>query len=538
MGKKRRRRRRRLRRSEALAIFRLIQVLFCALIVILCVQFFLHRYIRKFDERIIIQGVSIGDTDVSGLNAKRAKEKIQEELTVYSDVKIKLTLDDDRQGETTLGKMGLTVKDLDSVIQEAVDYGKKGNAISCYKILKSAQKNKNEKTFPIEYKVAEKSVSDVLNAAFGNQLNLPENAKVTLADSEVVIVEEKPGEIVDVKKTVKNINQFLGSDWDKKNGSVKASLSYTDPEVTKEDLKDMTDLLGSYTTYYGSDGTGRSQNIESGASHIGESIIKPGEEYSANAAMEPYTEENGFTEAASYEDDKVVQSMGGGICQVSTTLYNALLYAELEITERAPHTMLVSYVQPSQDAAIADDVLDLKFRNNFDTPIYIESVLADGNISFNIYGKETRDAGRTLDFISETVGSDLPDGKRYIATDDAIGNYYTLSQAQPAITAQLWKVVYEEGVEVSREVINNSQYVPSKETVAVGTASVNQTDSDKMNQAILTQDETQIMNTMQELTGVQAAADTQDNPVGQENLENQDSLENQDNLDNQENTGN
>lgn len=500
-NKKRRRRRRRLRRSEAKAIYRMIQIILCAVVVILCVQFFLHRYIRKFDERIIIQGVSIGDTDVSGLNAKRAKEKIQKELSVYADEKVILTLEDGRKAEATLGELGLTIKEIDSVVQQAVDYGKKGNALSCYRILKRSQKHENKKEIPVTYALTEKSAKAGLNGAFKDQLNLPENARVTHDDSGVSIVEEKPGEVVDIKKTVKSINKLLEGKWDGKGGKAKAYLTYTDPKITKKDLKGMTDLLGSYTTFYGSDGSGRAQNIESGAKLINGSIIKPGEEFSADAAMRPYTKENGFTEAASYEDDKVVQSMGGGICQISTTLYNAVLYAELEVTERSPHTMLVHYVEPSQDAAIADDVKDLKFKNSLESSIYIESVLKDGCITFNIYGKETRDPGRTLDFISETTGTDLPDGKRYIATDDAIGSFYTLNQAQPAITAQLLKVVYQDGGEVSREVVNNSQYVPSKETIAVGTASDDPQASDRMNQAILSQDESQIMSTIQELTG-------------------------------------
>lgn len=506
MGNKRRKRRRRLRRSQAKAILRLIQIILCAFVVILCVQFFMHRYIKKFDERIIIQGVSVGNTDVSGLNAQKAKEKVQKELSVYADEKVVLSLEDGRQAEVSLGELGLTVKKIDSVIQEAVDYGKKGNTFSCYRIMKRAQKNKNEKVIPVEYAVTKKSAMAGLNAALGDQLRLPQNAKVTQDGSGVSIVEEQPGEVLDIGKTVKSINKLLSGKWDGKGGKAKVYLTFTDPEVTKKDLKDMTDLLGSYTTFYGSDGSGRAQNIESGARHIDGTIVKPGEEFSADAAMRPYTEENGFTEAASYEDDKVVQSMGGGICQISTTLYNAVLYSELEVTERSPHTMLVHYVEPSQDAAIADDVKDLKFKNDLDTPIYIEGVLADGCITFNIYGKETRDPGRTLEFVSETTGTELPDGKRYIATDDEIGNYYILSQAQPAISAQLVKVVYQDGEEVSRNVINNSEYVPSRETIAVGTASADPQDTERMNQAILTQDESQIMGMIQELTG--AGSDT------------------------------
>lgn len=526
MGNRRRRRRRRLRRSEARAVLRLIQIILCALAVILCVHFFLRMYIRKFDERIIVQGVSIGNTDVSGLNAAKAKEKIQKELSVYADEKVSLSLEDGRKAETTLGELGLTVKQMDSVIQEAVDYGKKGNALSCYRILRRAQKHKNEKVIPAEYVVTEKSASKGLAAAFKDQLHLPENAKVTQDGSGVCIVEEKPGEVLDVKKTVKSINKILAGDWDGKGGKAKAYLTYTDPEITEKDLKAMTDLLGSYSTFYGSDGSGRAQNIESGAKLIDGSIIKPGEEFSADAAMRPYTEENGFTEAASYEDDKVVQSMGGGICQISTTLYNAVLFAELEVTERSPHTMLVHYVEPSQDAAIADDVKDLKFKNNLETPVYIEAVLEDGCITFNIYGKESRDPGRTLEFVSETTGTDLPDGKRYIATDDTIGNYYTLSQAQPAISAQLVKVVYQDGAEESRNVINNSEYVPSQETVAVGTASSDPQDTERMNQAILTQDESLIMSTIQELTGAGESADSDTDAQG--DTQSQDGTQGQD----------
>jgi vancomycin resistance protein YoaR len=299
---------------------------------------------------------------------------------------------------------------------------------------------------------------------------------VTQEDSKVAAVEGKQGEVLDIKKTIKSINRLLGWDWDKKGTSVRATVTYIDPDVTKQDLADITDLLGSYSTFYGSDGSGRSQNIERGAALINGTLLKPGEEFSADAAMRPYTEENGFTEAASYEDDKVVQSMGGGICQISTTLYNAVLYAELEVTERFPHTMLVAYVQPSMDAAIADDVKDLKFKNNQQTSIYIEGIVADGNLTFNIYGKETRNPGRTLDFISETTNQTEPQGK-------------------------LVKVVYQDGAEQSREVINYSEYVPSKETIAVGTASENQEYADKINNAVQTQDETQIMKAIQAVTG-------------------------------------
>ena len=139
--------------------------------------------------------------------------------------------------------------------------------------------------------------------------------------------------------------------------------------------------------------------------------------------------------AVTYENGQVVESYGGGICQVSTTLYNALLYAELEIVERYPHSMLVNYVDPSRDAAIAGDTKDLKFKNNLDTPIYIEGGIDDSNqLYFAVYGKE-----------------------------------------------------------VEREKVNESHYSKSDQVVKVGTKSDNANASAAVRAAIATQDYSKIM---------------------------------------------
>lgn len=500
MGDKREKRRK-ITHSDKRALVGAAVTIFCASAVIIVVNIFLRNYIRKFDEQKIIQGVSIGSTDVSGLTKEKAREKVETELLSYGEDKIILTLEDGRNCTVSLKDLGLSVRNLDGVIKDAADYGKKGDAVSCYKILKKAEKNQNEKNFPAQYQVTEKPASKALENAAEKVLKAPENARISQIDSKVSVVDGKQGEVLDLKKTIKSINKMLARNWNKKGGSVSAAVTYLKPDVTKEDLADITDLLGSYTTFYGSDGSGRSQNIERGAALIDGTLLKPGDEFSADAGMRPYTEENGFTQAASYEDDKVVESMGGGICQISTTLYNAVLYAELEVTERSPHTMLVGYVQPSMDAAIADDVKDLKFKNSQKTPIYIEGIVADGNLTFNIYGKETRNPGRSLDFISETTNRTEPAGKRFVATEDPVGSYYTLSQAEAGISAQLVKVVYQDGAEQSRDVINYSEYVPSKETIAVGTTSDNQEHADKINHAVQTQDETQIMQAIETVTG-------------------------------------
>lgn len=475
-------------------------LVFCAFAAIIGVNVMFRVTISRQDPDIIISGVLIGDTDVSGMTKDEAIAAVTKDTENYAQETVTAELDSERKADLTLAELGMSVKDLEDVADSAVDYGKKGNPAACYKILKQAEKNENHKVFPVEYTVTEKSAGDVLSERLNGLLYQPVDARLTQSGGETELIDDVPGEALDIKKTVANINTLIGEDWDKKSGTVRAEVTETRADITDKDLEPIMDVLGSYTTYYGGSDSGRTMNVESGAGHIGGTLVQPGEEVSADDLMAPYTEENGYAMAASYENNEVVESMGGGICQVSTTLYNALLLAELEITERYEHSMLVSYVEPSMDAAIADDVKDLKFRNNLEDPVYIEAALADGNITFNIYGNETRPAERTIEYVSETLETVESDETRYVATEDAIGTMYTQNEGQTGLKAQLWKIVYENGAEVSREAVNYSTYLASGKTIAVGTFSDNEEDSAKINAAIETQDEAQINAVIQEIT--------------------------------------
>ena len=208
---------------------------------------------------------------------------------------------------------------------------------------------------------------------------------------------------------------------------------------------------------------GRTNNIKTGASKLDGLVVYPGETISVSEAIGPTTAENGYYPAGSYENGTTVETYGGGICQVSTTLYNAVIRAELEIVTRAAHSMIVSYVEPSMDAAIADGIKDLQFKNNQETPIYIEGYTSGGIIYFNIYGKETRPSNRRVDFVSEVTSQTEPE-KEYVAVgDQPVGYIETTTKPHIGYTARLWKIVYENDVEVSRKVFNNSKYNPSKE---------------------------------------------------------------------------
>ena len=188
-----------------------------------------------------------------------------------------------------------------------------------------------------------------------------------------------------------------------------------------------------------------------------------------------------------------MESYGGGICQVSTTLYNAVIYAELEIVERYPHSMLVNYVSPSRDAAIAEGLLDFKFKNNYDTPIYINGGIDDNNqLYFEIYGKETREEGRTIEFESEVLSTEEA-GTTYEENSEApFGQIEAVSSAHEGTEAKLWKIIYQDGEQVSREEFNTSSYQKSDTIYEVGTNTDDADAAARLRDAIATQDEAQI----------------------------------------------
>ena len=229
---------------------------------------------------------------------------------------------------------------------------------------------------------------------------------------------------------------------------------------------------GPFTTSYSTSGGARSANVANGCRLLDGITMYPGDEISALEAITPFTEDNGYYMAASYLNGQVVDSLGGGICQVSTTLYNAVLLAELEVVERYNHSMIVTYVDPSADAAIAESSgKDFKFKNNLDYPVYIEGYTTpDKHITFTIYGVETRDSSREVIYESEVIEKIVPDTEVIYVDESMPVGFCSVQSAHIGYKANLWKIVKENGVEVSREQVNSSSYMKAPRSATVGVA--------------------------------------------------------------------
>lgn len=432
----------------------------------------------------IPERVYVGEISVGGMTQEEAAQAVEEYVAGLEDKKVVLTAGENEL-EVTAGDIGISWGNPE-IVEEAAGLGKSGNLISRYKAMKDLENE--DKVYQIAYSIDKEKAVKVLedNEAVLNTEAV--DAGLERVDGSFNIIPGSQGVTVNVEESLTAIEEYFVQKWDGNDATVELAAEVVEPKGTEEELSKVQDLLGSFHTSYGTSGASRSQNVANGTSKINGSVIYPGEEFSVYAAVSPFEAANGYELAGSYENGTTVESYGGGICQVSTTLYNAVIRAELEVTERSNHSMIVTYVEPSEDAAIAGTYKDLKFKNNTDAPIYIEGYTAGKVVYFNIFGHETRDSNREVSFISETLSTTDPGVEYQAAPDQPIGYIHTEQSAHTGYTAQLWKIVKVNGVEQSREVFNKSTYKPSPKIVLVGTASANGDAVAAMNAAIGTQD--------------------------------------------------
>lgn len=439
-------------------------------------------------DRTIADNIYIGDIAVGGMTEAEATEAVNDYVSSLGDTEFTLTVDD-KSVVAKASDFGVEWSN-PVLVKDAMGVGRTGNLIERYKSKKDLEHE--NLVYDITYTADKEKVTQFLEEHTADMNQDAINYGLKRENGVFSITDGQNGVAVDVAKSADEIVSYIEDNWTQNDTSLELAASVVEPEGTKEQLERVKDVLGTYTTDFSSSSAGRAQNVRNGASKINGHVLYPGEQFSVYEAVNPFTAENGYELAGSYENGTTVQTYGGGICQVSTTLYNAVIRAELSIDERFCHSMIVSYVQPSMDAAIAGTYKDLKFTNNYDFPVYIEGYTNGGQITFTVYGEETRPANREVIFESETTSTTEPETKFVASDSQPIGYVNTDQNAHTGYTAKLWKVVKENGVEVSRDAFNNSTYNASPKIITVGTKSDNKDAVAAIKAAIATKDESAV----------------------------------------------
>lgn len=247
-------------------------------------------------------------------------------------------------------------------------------------------------------------------------------------------------------------------------------LNITLPSKTVNDLGEdaFPDVLGTYTTLYDASNENRDNNVNLASEKINGTIIYPGETFSYNQIVGKRTIEAGYKEAGAYAGGKVVQEIGGGICQVSSTLYNAVLYANLEVVERYNHYFETSYVDPGRDATVSWESLDFQFKNNRDYAIKIEAKARNGVCEITIKGIKQDNDYEVV--IQPQVTSIIKKTERY-ENDSSLEEGVTEveQEGHDGCTSETHKILMQNGVTVSDEIISQDYYHALEKIIRKGT---------------------------------------------------------------------
>lgn len=441
----------------------LYSLIIAVVIFIIPFIFFGSGFFSVTSERVL-DGVEVLGVPLGGLNKAEGVIRLGEVEKNLRSSRV-LLRHEDQTWPLPLDEVGLNLNK-EAVMDQALQAGKNGSFIKRWQDRRMLQKTGLSLTPFIEYdheKLAQK-----VNELAKDIIVPPQDATFKInSDDTVSVVPAKDGIGIDLERLEKDINASLTAG---NNQEVTLNLVPVAPSRSTAFVASMgvNGLLSTYTTWFDPSVTGRSYNVSVAARAFDELLIMPGHEVSFNDVVGPRSTEAGYKNAPVIVNDELVDGLGGGVCQVSSTLYNSILLANLEVVERTCHSLPVSYVPIGRDATVVYELIDLKFRNNTDSYLYIKAYISGGSLTFNIYGNTDYKRDVTISswvtrviepqVIYETDDS-LPKGDEVVKREGARG-YIAVAE----------RVVRNNGVIEKREMLPASDYNAVNKIIAVGTA--------------------------------------------------------------------
>lgn len=481
------------------------------------------------DNEAILKNVFVAGVDVSEETKEEAKVLIENKINKYTKKEITLVLER-QEYRVAAEELGFSSENLEAVLNEAYNYGRSDNFLkNNYTILFSNFKNKEialnyaleeDKFNKYMSKIVALNESLVMDDTYvisGNELIITkgqDGAKIDMKTLEEYVVTaiindisrvdipiiESKSEKIDLDKVYAEIsvepqnaaiisgekfeiipekNGYEFDLEDAKNiysnhegsGDIVIELKTIEPEIKVADLDAelFSETISTFSTPYDQTDKNRVQNLMTASKRCNGKILYPGDEFSFHKAVGTRTVANGYAVGNSYAGGKVVTSVGGGICQISSTLYNIVLKADLEILERKPHGMIVAYAEPSLDATISEGSIDFRFKNTRKYPIKIFSEVKDGTVTMSILG--LKDADEPIVEVKSVILETIP-YKTETQNDSSMakGTKKVVQQPADGYVSEAYKIVKDSnGNVISETLITKDRYAPINEIIKVGT---------------------------------------------------------------------
>lgn len=383
------------------------------LMAIICVlgvsiNYFNKKYIYT---NVIAKNIFVEGIDVSNLTKEEAINYVNENV-ILGELQLNYN------GETNV----ISPDEIDlkyntsEVVEKAYNYTKTDSYFENVK--RFFNLNKNSKNLEIkslynENKLSEKiqNISDSINVDM-------KNAKVYISDSGNISVSSATiGKELDIASTKESIYDAIKN---KDYKSIDLKVNIKEPKISTEAVKSVNTLLAEFSTKFSTKDSNRVTNVVLSAKATSDVLLMPGEEFSYNNLTGKRTTSNGYKDAPVIINGKLEQDVGGGVCQVSSTLFNSVLYSGLDVTSRRNHSLKSSYVSIGRDAMVSDGGSDFRFKNPYSHPVYIKNTVSNGVITSKIYGN-TSDKKNISIKVEPYTTEGLDAAKTYIEYKDSNG---------------------------------------------------------------------------------------------------------------------
>ncbi|HHV78547.1 MAG TPA: hypothetical protein GXX40_02860 [Firmicutes bacterium] len=396
----------------------------------------------------IPSGTTVLDLEVGGLTPEEAEQKLASWLKW--DLRTVTVRVAEKKYNLKLSALGV-----EPMIPETIA---QAPAVVWWKLAKSPRR------LPLYVTIKEDVFASAV-AGIGHDVQIePVPARLEIDNNDrVLIKKETPGQRVD-QNGLRELLLNKGV-WTEIPSEITVPLRSVAPLVTEKSISmlGIKKLIGSYSTRYVEDGK-RSGNIKLACSKIDGLLLSPGETFSFNEVVGPRDETGGYQEANVFINGKIVPGIGGGVCQVSSTLYNAALLANLKVVQRYNHYFAVDYVPLSRDATVAWNGPDLVLKNSLSHHVMFKASASNGVITVKVFGDAPQ--GQTVKIVSEILErKDFP--VKTVVDPSKPQGYSSVDKGIPGYKSRAYRIVLIDGQEVSRELLSVDVYQPKPQIVTV-----------------------------------------------------------------------
>lgn len=410
---------------------------------------------------VIVDGVRIGGIPFGGFTATEAMAKLREYEAQLLSRPVRLECAG-KAWPLPLERAGVRVDT--AVLKKALTVGHRGWLIKRY--LERRQVSRDGIDFPIKVVVDREKLTSLVAELTKELTVLPQNAGFrVLPDDTIVVVPGRDGRYADAAAAYGQLVAILNEGGEP---VVRLQLKRVPPDHTTAEILSMglDCLLGEFTTFFNKNKPNRVYNISVAAGALNGLLVKPGEVVSFNEIVGPRSTEAGYKTAPIIMNNEFVDAVGGGVCQVSTTLYNVVLLTGLEVVERRNHSLPVEYVPAGRDATVVYGGTDFKFRNNTAKYLYIRTSVSRNRLTIKIYGNH--DFKRRVEVRSWVTKILEPKVIRYEDPNLEAGKTVVKQKGIRGCQAKAERLIWY-GDKVVKEELPSSLYHPLDEIVAVGT---------------------------------------------------------------------